>query len=69
MSIKHKAVAYTGTVVLGLFALGLASAEAACTKIVYVHYVAFGSQNYQTILDNKNGCWGIESPFASAPPK
>src|SRR4051812_6556766 len=65
-SIKHKTIAYAGTV---LFALGLASSSpAACTKIVYVHYVAFGSQNYQTILDNKNGCWGIESPFASAPP-
>src|SRR6478672_9862161 len=71
-SIKTKVIAYAGTAVLGLFALGFllpSSAQAACTKIVYVHYVAFGSQNYATILDNKNGCWGIESPFASAPPQ
>jgi hypothetical protein len=55
---------YAGALVLGLLAaLAPSSAQATCTKIVYVHYVAFGSQNYATILANKNGCWGIESPF------
>jgi hypothetical protein len=61
---NHKLTAYATTAALGLFALGLASAQA-CTKTVYVHYVSFGYTDYSILLNNKNTCWGLESPFYS----
>jgi hypothetical protein len=63
--IKHTLVAYAGTAVLGLLALAPSSAQATCTKTVYVHYVSFGFTDYSILLNNKNTCWGLESPFYS----
>jgi hypothetical protein len=63
--IQNKVIAYAGTALLGLFALGLGSAQAACTKTVYVHYVGFGYTDTGAILANKNACWGLEAPFYS----
>src|SRR6478672_30685 len=63
--LTYKVSAYAGAAVLGLVAGFSPSSAQACTKTVYVHYVSFGYTDYSILLNNKNTCWGLESPFYS----